>query len=553
MALIPIEIIQKVLAGVDIVDIISPHVKLKIKGANHLACCPFHQESTPSFTVSASKQFYHCFGCHEHGDAIRFLVNHLGMTFVDAVKELALVAGVDIPEPGVPEKTDLRLYDLMRDVSHYYSRSLLESSVAMPYLSDRGVTRASIDRFGLGFSLPGPTLDCAFEGDHAGLVESGMVIKDENSARRFDRFRDRVMFPIQDTRGRVIGFGGRVTGKSEPKYLNSPETSLFKKGGELYGFYQAKKSILTEKCVLVVEGYLDVVMLSQHGIENVVATLGTATTPFHVQKLLKASDKIIYCFDGDKAGLKAARKALENTLPAIKDGKEVVFMFLPSAHDPDSFVREFGKDAFLHAIKSAQPLADFFMAGVVADIEDSATGHVKMIGRAKPLLESINSKSAPATLMLLTAVLAKKVGVPPSSLDAVIKGKPVEKVSAGSVSAAAMNTRQILQCVLFDPSLGSIIPDSYKGEGPFAAMLGAALDLIRGSGFLVTRPGLAHMLLDTPHSSKLPAIEAEMLFWGDEFDAGAELAGIVKRVLRKPAVSFKALQQSLIIAASKKQ
>src|SRR3954468_23432187 len=347
--MIPDSFKQDLLNRVDIVEVVSRYVKLRKGGANYSGLCPFHNEKTPSFSVSPVKQFYHCFGCGVHGNAIGFLMAYGGMGYVDAVKDLASSSGMQMPEfkPRTPEdvareerQTDL--YAVMEQAMEFYRAELKKSPKAIEYLKGRGLTGEIAARFRIGYAPeewqglkePFPKYE-----DKA-LVEAGLVI--ENEGKRYDRFRDRVMFPIQNARGIVIGFGGRVMGDGEPKYLNSPETPLFEKGRELYGLVQARDAVRTEGHVLVVEGYMDVVALAQFEVGNAVATLGTATTPVHVQKLLRLAAEIIFCFDGDKAGRKAAWRALEVSLPLAPDHKPIRFLFLPEGEDPDSYVRKHG-------------------------------------------------------------------------------------------------------------------------------------------------------------------------------------------------------------------
>lgn len=545
--MLPVELIQKILSSIDIVDIVGRHVALKKKGSNHLACCPFHSEKSPSFTVSQSKQFYHCFGCGKHGDVIDFLIEHLGITFIDAIKSLADEAGVDIPDEPVADGVQISpgLYGLVKAAAEHYAMELRSSVVAMDYLRARGVEQQSIERFGIGFAGGKDGLKSVF-GDcrDARLQEVGLVVRSDDGVKYFDFFRDRIMFPILDAKGRAIAFGGRVTGKSEPKYLNSPDTPLFKKGGELYGFYQGKKEIGRENRVFVVEGYLDVVVLAQHGIGNAVAALGTAVTGVQVQKLLRAADRIVYCFDGDKAGLQAAKKALTNTLPYLKDGKEVSFMFLPSGHDPDSFVREQGVDAFLAAADAANTLAEFFLSFISSGVDESPSGHVKMIESARLLLGSIDRRYAPAILMVLSAALSRRVGVAVSDISSLLQGKPSVKSARAKFDAvAAVSTRRALQCVLSKPSLARLIPEGCPFCGPDAELMSAVLVVIRNAGFEMSGSWLSRAMQDTPQHGGMGLVEADMLHWDEDLDVEAELSGIVERLTKpKTAISFRDLK-----------
>ncbi len=365
--MIPKSFIQDLLNRLDIVDVVERYVPLKKAGANYAACCPFHNEKSPSFTVSQTKQFYHCFGCGAHGTAISFVMEYAGMGFVDAVEELAHNIGVEVPQERnsnneVAHKVAPDLYEVMLQATRYYREQLKASTRAIDYLKQRGLSGEIAARFGIGYAPDGWQNLAAVFPDYqsANLTQTGLVIVNDED-KRYDRFRDRIMFPIINVRGQCIGFGGRVLDKGEPKYLNSPETVLFEKGHELYGLFQAQKSIRNQQRVLVVEGYMDVVALAQHGVDYAVATLGTATTSFHVQKLLRLTDHIIFSFDGDKAGQKAAWRALENALPYLQDGKRISYLFLPTEHDPDSFIREYGHEVFEQRVQDAMPLSTYLL------------------------------------------------------------------------------------------------------------------------------------------------------------------------------------------------
>ena len=394
--MIPQSFIQELLTRVDIVDVVGRSVKLKKAGANYQGLCPFHNEKTPSFSVSPTKQFYHCFGCGAHGSSINFLMEHFGMGFVEAVHELARDAGLTVPEDNSREGRDaaqqasqqLALSQWMDRAATYYRLRLKETPAAIQYLKDRGVSGETAKRFGLGYApagwrnLEGVLPDYAAEdAERAGLVIAG------DEGRRYDRFRERVMFPIRNPRGQIIGFGGRVMGAGEPKYLNSPEGPLFSKGHELYGLYEAREGIRETGRVLVVEGYMDVVMLHQYGCTYAVATLGTATTAVHITKLLRQADRIVFAFDGDSAGRRAAWRALENALPVLSDTKQLDFLFLPPEHDPDSFVREEGLEAFEALVRDALPLSSFLLKELASrgDIT-TPEGRARMQAELKPLV-----------------------------------------------------------------------------------------------------------------------------------------------------------------------
>lgn len=411
--MIPPDFIQQLLSRVDIVDVIDKHVKLKKAGQNYQACCPFHNEKTPSFTVSPTKQFYHCFGCGAHGTAIGFLMEYAGQGFVDAVKELAETVGMTVPAESrevVEERQAAQsLIEVMDTAARLYRAELKRSPKAIQYFKGRGVTGEIAARFGLGYAPDDwQALKLAFEDYSIGaLVECGLVI--DKDGKRYDRFRDRVMFPIQGNRGNVIGFGGRVLGDGEPKYLNSPETPLFEKGRELYGLFLARRAIRDSQTAIVVEGYMDVVALAQHGVENAVATLGTSTTPMHVETLLRMADNLVFCFDGDNAGQKAAWRALEQSLPAVQDGKDIRFMFLPPEDDPDTFVRRLGKEAFLAEAANAKPLTAFLFDALQGEVDmQSDEGRSRLLMMAKPLLAQVG---APALASMMQRRLADLTGL----------------------------------------------------------------------------------------------------------------------------------------------
>src|SRR5688572_12453306 len=399
--MIPESFKQDLLNRVDIVDVVSRYVQLKKGGANYLGLCPFHGEKSPSFTVSPAKQFYHCFGCGAHGNAIGFLMAYSSLGYVDAVKELAGSVGMQVPDerPRSPEEAVRReretdLYGVMEKAMDFYRAELKKSPRAIEYLKGRGLTGEIAARFRIGYAPDDwQALSSAFPGySDKSLVECGLVV--ENEDKRYDRFRDRVMFPILSARGAVIGFGGRIIGEGEPKYLNSPETPLFEKGREVYGLVQAREAMRSAGRALVVEGYMDVVALAQFGVGYCVATLGTATTPVHVAKLLRLADELVFCFDGDAAGRKAAWRALEVSLPLAPDHKPIRFVFLPEADDPDSYVRRHGKEAFERLVREGQTLSQFLLAELRAQSDlASAEGRARFISLAKPHIQKL---SAPA-------------------------------------------------------------------------------------------------------------------------------------------------------------
>jgi DNA primase len=401
---IPQTFIQELLSRADVVDIVGRYVQLKKGGANFMGLCPFHGEKSPSFSVSPSKQFYHCFGCGKNGNAIGFLMEHAGMNFVEAVKDLAGQYGLQVPEEDASPQDRARaaeqrqkqttLNDVLEKAGEAYRQHLKDSPRAVDYFKGRGVSGDVAKQFGLGYAPMGwRSLASVFpKYDDPLLVESGLVILNEEDAKdgegekRYDRFRDRVMFPIRNVKGKCIGFGGRVLGDDKPKYLNSPETPVFSKGRELYGLFEARQALREHGFVLVTEGYMDVVALAQLGFANTVATLGTACTNEHVQKLFRFTDAVVFSFDGDAAGRRAARKALDAALPFASDTRNVKFLFLPPEHDPDSFIREHGKDAFSRYITEAVPLSRFLIDAAREGCDlNTAEGRSLMASNARPL------------------------------------------------------------------------------------------------------------------------------------------------------------------------
>jgi DNA primase len=395
---IPQSFIQELLSRVDVVDIVGKYVQLKKGGANFMGLCPFHGEKSPSFSVSPTKQFFHCFGCGKNGNAIGFLMEHAGMTFIEAVKDLAQQTGMQVPEEQQSPEDRARaaaakakqdsLSDVLEKAGEAYRDQLKITPHAIDYLKGRGLSGQIAKRFGLGYAPEGwRSLASIFpKYDDPLLAESGLVIVNEEDDKRYDRFRDRIMFPIRNIKGECIGFGGRVIGSGTPKYLNSPETPVFHKGRELYGLFEAREALHSAGYVLVTEGYMDVVALAQLGFANAVATLGTACTPDHVQKLFRFTDAVVFSFDGDGAGRRAARKALDGALPYATDVRSIKFLFLPAEHDPDSYVREFGQEAFAEQIKQAMPLSRFLIDAASVDCDlQTAEGRARLSSQARPL------------------------------------------------------------------------------------------------------------------------------------------------------------------------
>lgn len=558
--MIPKNFIQDLLNRLDIVDVVERYVPLKKAGANYVACCPFHNEKSPSFTVSQTKQFYHCFGCGAHGTAIGFVMEHAGLGYVDAIEELARSVGLEVPnerpaagdaQREYAQKVAPDLYEVMQTATRYYREQLKLSQRAIDYLKQRGLSGEIAAKFGIGYAPDGwQNLAAAFpDYQDATLNETGLVITSDEG-KRYDRFRDRIMFPIINVRGQVIGFGGRVLDKGEPKYLNSPETPLFEKGRELYGLFQAQKAIRAGQQVLVVEGYMDVVALAQHGVEYAVATLGTATTPYHIQKLLRLTEHIVFCFDGDKAGQKAAWRALENALSYLQDGKRISFLFLPVEHDPDSFIREFGKTAFEQRVQEAMPLSSYLLREVSAGLDlRTQEGRNQLLQRAKPLLTAI---VAPATALLLRKEVAALSGVSQAELEALYEIKPVARApriafqKAGRAPPSAH--RLLLQCLIAQPELGQQVPGEWHGQGTEADAVSAVLMVLRETDFNLSSPTLTQLFQGTAHEKTLAMAEADMLNWGESFDVAAEFSGLLNRLDEgRRRQEFQALQTKVAL------
>jgi DNA primase len=460
--MIPESFIQELLNRIDIVDVVDKSVPLKKAGANYSACCPFHNEKSPSFTVSPTKQFYHCFGCGAHGTAIGFLMEYQGLSFVEAVHELAKMVGMIVPQETRDASKPVQkavpgLLETLQQAANYYKSELKKSPRAIEYLKGRGLSGQVAAKFQIGYAPQGwQNLQTVFPHYDAEVLQiAGLVVENEQG-KRYDRFRDRIMFPIHDQKGQVIGFGGRIINPEDtPKYYNSPETPVFQKGHELYGLFMARRAIRDAGRALVVEGYMDVVALAQYGIEYAVAALGTATTPYHITKLMRQTDEVVFCFDGDAAGLNAAWRAAMNALPALTDGLQLRFLFLPSEHDPDSYVREFGKEAFEEAMKTAIPLSQYIIQHLSAENPLlSQEDKVKFLNEAEPILKQIQ---APRLALLLRKKIAELMGVTLDEMRSMIKLPPLNAAPTRSSPRQSRTTvslhRRFVLMLLMRPAL----------------------------------------------------------------------------------------------------
>jgi len=527
--MIPQSFIQDLLARVDIVDVIERYLPLKKGGVNYFANCPFHSEKSASFSISPSKQFYHCFGCGAHGSAIGFLMQYNGLTYVEAIRELAREAGIQVPDDGrsnrQPDAGLDRLVDIMTAAAKFYRETLKHSPTAAAYLRKRGLSPDVAERFGIGFAPDAQTsLQRIFPDYRDKLLNTTGLVIDNDQGRRYDRFRNRIMFPIHDRRGRIIAFGGRILDSGEPKYLNSPETPLFEKGRELYGLFLAQKAIRAAGFALVVEGYMDVVALAQFGMENAVATLGTATTPHHIQTLLRQTSRIVFCFDGDDAGRHAAWRALENALDALRDDVTLAFLFLPSGHDPDTFIREKGLDAMLDAAAQAAPLTAFLLDTLRQRCDTtSAEGRSRLVSEAKPLIARIPEAAAILRLQLVKTIASASRLTQIEAEEAL--GLPVRRVSPAS-NTSARSARQppptrrpppstistLLRLVLQHPALAArlpinLIPDN-TDEG---RTLIAIIDLVELGESVTGLGALTERFRDTPHGETLNRVATSLI------------------------------------------
>ncbi|AGQ39232.1 TPA: DNA primase [Mannheimia haemolytica] len=471
---IPRSFIDDLIARTDIVEVINSRVKLKKAGRDYQACCPFHHEKSPSFSVSQSKQFYHCFGCGVHGNVITFLMDYDKLEFPEAIEELAAMHGLEVPRENVIQrdgkpqanfKTKRNLYELMEAVAKFYQQNLSHQIEPQSYLQQRGLSPEIIERFEIGFAPN--AFDAALrtfgqsQEDIQKLLDTGVLTKND-SGRIYDKFRNRVMFPIRDKRGRVIAFGGRVLPNDEQgaKYMNSPETVIYHKGSELYGLYQALKVNETPDYLFVVEGYMDVVALAQFGVDNAVASLGTATTGEQIQQMFRCTEQIVCCYDGDRAGRDAAWRALENALPYLQDGRQLKFIFLPDGEDPDTFVRSQGKEGFeQYVAQNAKPLNDFLFDSLLADVDlSSKEGKSKLAALAVPLINRIPGEML---RVYLRNILGQKLGIlDPTQIEALLPTKKAaEKPLHQAVKMKRTPMRLLIALLIQNPYLVKFVPD----------------------------------------------------------------------------------------------
>jgi DNA primase len=510
MGRVPQNFIDELIARADIVEIIGTRVPLKKSGREYKANCPFHGEKTPSFWVSPEKQFYHCFGCGAHGTVLGFLMNYDRMSFPEAIEDLAARLGLEVPREGGdsgPRKVDESAFELMGRVARFYSETLAKDARARQYLAQRGLTDETVERFGIGYA-PSSWNDVLkkFGGSDAArqaLSELGLIIERDrglprDGERHYDRFRDRVMFPIRDARGRVIAFGGRVIDQGEPKYLNSPETALFHKGRELYGLYETRQARISLRRLVIVEGYMDTVRLHQAGIQYAVATLGTATTPEHLKRIFRLVSEVVFAFDGDRAGRAAAWRALQHALPEAREGREMRFLFLPEGHDPDTLVGEEGREAFETRLAAAEPLSEYFVRELSSQVDLShADGRARFAEAARPLVAKLPLGVYRELLLTRVAEAIKlpatrleelwNAGAKPAGSSAVSAGAPRPPESRRTAARTPVNAgrgslvRQAVDVLLRFPAIArGVGSDERAGldrlEEPGVALLRELLD-----------------------------------------------------------------------------
>ncbi len=543
---IPRSFIDDLLARLDIVDVIDARVKLKKKGKNYGACCPFHNEKTPSFSVSQEKQFYHCFGCGVHGNAIDFMMEYERLEFPEAIEELASSLGLEVPReersnsgfksntPKVSSDEKRNLYDLMGSIAQFYRQQLKvpANRHAIEYLKNRGLSGEIVQKFGIGYVADEWDLVRKNFGQqkHAQdmLVSGGMLIENDNG-KRYDRFRGRVMFPIRDRRGRVIGFGGRVIGEGTPKYLNSPETPIFHKGKELYGLYEVLQAYREPPQILVVEGYMDVVALAQYGIDYSVASLGTSTTGDHIQTLFRQTNTIICCYDGDRAGREAARRAMENALEYLNPNKILKVLFLPDGEDPDSFVRKYGKDGLEAEIDNSLSLIDFLLSEIKKDAPDGDTTKWKVYvaTNAAPLLNKTTEASLKAYIW---SEILRGTGWSDFQLEkflnSLLKTNETKPLPHKEIKRTPM--RDVIALLLQNPSYADMVPDLSTTQGleiPGLKLLTEVLEKCRQQPHIKTGQLLEHWrgtktqeLLSRLASWEIPFAEDQQELFYDSFD-----------------------------------
>lgn len=549
---IPQSFIDELMTRVDIVEVIDARVPLKKAGREYTARCPFHEEKSPSFTVSPTKQFFHCFGCGAHGTAIGFLMDYEHLEFPEAVEELAHGVGMEVEREGgdaavrVPQEDRSALYEITARADRFFRQQLrrhADAGRAVEYLKGRGLSGEIAVEFGIGFAPPGWDNLLRAVGDsepaREALVAAGLAIRKDNG-QLYDRFRDRIMFPIRDRRGRTIAFGGRVLGDESPKYLNSPETPLFHKGRELYGLFEARKALRDIERLIVVEGYMDTVALAQFGIRYAVATLGTATTPDHLERLFRVAPEVVFCFDGDRAGREAAWRAVETALPVVREGRQIGFMFLPDGADPDSHVRAIGRESFEQEIKRAIPFSEFLFESLSRAADTgSIDGRARLVERARPLL----AKLSPGVYrQMMTERLAQLAQIDAGQIQTAL-GHAGAPASAGPRRSPARRpkaegrhppslVRRAISLLLQEPGLAAGVENSsgYRDlDLPGIALLTELLELLKDKPHLGSGALLEHWR-NTEHGRHLSLLARQERLIREDHDLEAEFQGLLKRL-----------------------
>jgi len=562
---IPQDFIDDLIARADISEVVGRRVQLKKAGREFKACCPFHDEKTPSFTVSPAKGFYHCFGCGAHGTAIGFLMEYDHMSFVEAIENLAGSMGVDVPrdESDRPARRYDELFSLLDNVDKFWRGQLRDHPQATKYLQQRGIDGETARRFGIGFAPDGWSNVLDKFGKTPETIErllaTGLIIRKDNG-KHYDRFRERITFPIRDQRGRCIGFGGRAIGDAEPKYLNSPETVLFHKGKELYGLFEARQALRHIDRLVVVEGYMDVVALARNGIDFATATLGTATTPDHLNRLFRLTDNVVFCFDGDRAGKAAAWRALENALPQIREGRQIRFVFLPDGQDPDSYVNERGADAFVDAVDQGVALSDYLIGELAGQVDmDTVDGKARLAELARPLINRI----PPGVYHeLLIDSLAATVGLSAARLGKMLQQTDGGGPATGRTAARRPNgsrnsprsgqpsvVRRAITLLLNEPQAAEKL-DIEKLAGlhrPGIELLQNLIETVQAEPHITTAGLLERWRHDDEgrHLGKLAAVELPA---SEEFDAAGELAACLDQLAlagRRERIEFLIEKQKL--------
>ena len=562
--MIPESFIQEVLNRIDVVDIVDQRVKLKKAGANYVACCPFHQEKSPSFTVSPSKQFYHCFGCGAHGSAISFLMEYEGLTFIESIQSIASQLGLSVPNEQTTSKSEksdyLILEQALMQANQFYKKNLRASTEAIQYLKNRGLSGEIAKQFQIGFAnQEWQGLQQVFKNYDDPILQSAGLVQKNEAGKLYDRFRNRIMFPIFNAKDNIIGFGGRVIHADDtPKYYNSPETPLFKKSYELYGLSQSKKGIRDEQNILIVEGYMDVISLHQHGVQNAVATLGTATTVYHLKKLIRYSKKITFCFDGDNAGIEAAWKALNTAVEILEDDLEFYFMFLPEGEDPDTYIRNHSLDDFKKMINQATPLSDFIIKRLTLNNDlNSQENKIKFINNFEPIYKKMSS---PKYKIFLLKRVSELIHLSQVEIEKMVGGKSLSVNQSMNTkikySASAKNTltakRKYILIVLIHPKLFN--PEDQKvfqGNSVDDEIYKAMLSIIEGNdAAFENSASLFHGLADRVEEKLIHELQNQIMNYAENIDLEAEFT-LVQSVLNN--LSTKQIQSQKLAALKNKK